>query len=202
MAFESAKVSAFLMLPLNKASFEAQSGYKQSTFVMEQTVSVPNIETSTVIAPPFETAMKALRLNAGHMYGTSEPRPSVCKCRQEYGNDEEADNSIESSHSSNLKDGNDDRNESKAGPDEQYRDSMNAQNTTGGSASADQTDDEPETSSDDGGEDGEGGSGAGLFCFDCSSTDCDGMVQKIKDPALMILGSGKLKAYGQVELYH
>ena len=200
MVFESAKVSAFLMLPLHKALLETQSVHKQNTFVMEQTVSVPNIETSVIIAPRFKAAIRALRLNAGHMCGTLDPRPSVCKCRGKYGDDEESDNSNESSHSSDLKDGNDDGNESKAGPDEHV--SMSAQNTTGGSASADQTVDESEISSDDGREDSEGGSGADLFCFDCNSTICDGTVQKIKDPALMILGSGKLKTYGQLELYH
>lgn len=89
MVFESAKVSSFLMLPLHKAFLEAQGAHKQNTFVMEQTVSVPIIETSAIIAPRFKAAIRALRLNAGHMCGTPDPRPSVCKCREEYGGDEE-----------------------------------------------------------------------------------------------------------------
>lgn len=203
MVFESAKVSALLMLPLNKASFEAQSGYKQSTVVMEQSLSVPDIGSSAMMAPRFKVAIKALRLNAGHIHGAPEPPQAVCNCKEEYGDDDDTDDtpgSLESSHLVEI--GDNDENESKVSLDEPNRVSADVQNITVRSASAEQTDDESETSSDDGREDSEGGSGGGLFCFDCDSTDCDGIVQKIKDPALMILGSGKLKTYGQLELYH
>lgn len=141
--FDAAKVSAFLTLPHTEFALKAQSGYDQGTFVMEQTLAVPDIGTSAIVGQRLREAIKALRLNAGHMHGTAERPQVVCEC--------------------------DDLDES------------------------DLEDDESDTSSNRGREDSGGEIRAGLFCFDCGSFDCDGESQEIKDPALMILGSGILK---------